>query len=184
MKCCRLSLYCSDHSKWRALFSTWRYPYFLLLLLSLWFRVFRCVVVAQMLRVWTIEPQHPGFRNRACLMRAFTLPVGMLHISTVLYCVFVYRTPALWPFDSTTSRLVLSILSFLGSFSVFSNAGSHCVSKRSNVIWCFPCKSRLFLGSGKQNQAFNVNCVSCAGLHHHGCLKHGKRRPAVSAVFW
>lgn len=34
--------------------------------------------------VWTIAPQHPGFRNRACLMRAFTLPVGVLHISTVL----------------------------------------------------------------------------------------------------
>lgn len=43
-----------------------------------------CVVVAQMLRVRTLEPQHPGFRNQACLMRAFTLPVGVLHISTVL----------------------------------------------------------------------------------------------------
>lgn len=39
VKYCRLSLCCSDHSKWRALFSTWRYPYFLWLLLSLWLRV-------------------------------------------------------------------------------------------------------------------------------------------------
>lgn len=48
------------------------------------FFIIWCVVVAQMLRVRTLEPQHPGFRNQACLMRAFTLPVGVLHISTVL----------------------------------------------------------------------------------------------------
>lgn len=41
-----------------------------------------CVVVAQMIRVWSMEPQHPGFRNPARLMRAITLPVGALHIST------------------------------------------------------------------------------------------------------
>lgn len=52
------------------------------------------------------------------LMRAFTLPVGVLHISTVLECVLVYRAPALWHLGGTTSRLVLSILRFLGSFSI------------------------------------------------------------------
>lgn len=51
-----------------------------------------------------------------------------------------------------------------------------CVEKvRRNLVL-----SRLFLGSGEQNQAFNVNCVSCAGLRHHGCLKYGKiMRPVI-----
>lgn len=43
-----------------------------------------CVVVTQMLGVWSMEPQHPGFRNPAWLTRAFTLPVDRLRSSTVL----------------------------------------------------------------------------------------------------
>lgn len=42
------------------------------------------VVVTQMPGVWSIEPQDPGFRNPAWLMRVFTLSADGLRSSTVL----------------------------------------------------------------------------------------------------